>query len=86
MTSERLGIGIVWILAAVGAVLSLLLLPQEHRLEGVVLTMAGCVIVTFAVQLAAGKPAGYLIRAMLSIVGALVILAAADLVRVATGG
>lgn len=69
-----MGVGIVWALALVGSVLSLVVAPAGSAQLWLALTFGGCVLATFAVQLAVARASGYLLRTMTSMVGAMVIV------------
>ncbi|SMH31868.1 hypothetical protein SAMN06295885_0646 [Rathayibacter oskolensis] len=75
MSSDRVGIGIVWALALVGSVVTLIVAPAGSVQIWLALTFGGCVLATFAVQLAVARASGYLIRTMTSMVGAMIIVA-----------
>ncbi|AZZ55936.1 hypothetical protein [Rathayibacter iranicus] len=78
MSRDRLGIGVVWALALVGSVVTLAVAAPASRQLWLALTFGGCVLATFAVQLAVARADGYLVRAMTSIVGAMVLVAIAS--------
>jgi len=78
MSGDRVGIGVVWALALAGSVLALTLAPQDSRQLWLALTFGGSVLATFAVQLAVARADGYLVRAMASVVGAMVVVAVAS--------
>jgi len=67
----------VWVVSIVGAVLVGLLVDPEHRLTWLAITLGAAVIVTFVIQLATQRIEGYVVRAMASIGGAVVVLAIA---------
>ena len=67
----------IWALSLVAAVvIGLTTGPGEH-LTWISVALAGAVIVTFAIQLALQVKEGFVVRAMVSIGGAIVILAIA---------
>ncbi|QHC67399.1 hypothetical protein Q0F99_02145 [Rathayibacter oskolensis] len=74
MSRDQVGVGIVWALALVGSVLSLVVAPAGSAQLWLALTFGGCVLATFAVQLAVARASGYLLRTMTSMVGAMVIV------------
>ncbi|QHC71015.1 hypothetical protein [Rathayibacter sp. VKM Ac-2801] len=78
MGRDRVGIGVVWALALAGSVLTLAIAAPESRQLWLALTFGGCVLATFAVQLAVARAEGYLLRAMTSVVGAMALIAVAS--------
>lgn len=77
MGRDRVGIGVVWALALLGSVAVLVLAEAGTRQTWLALTFGGCVLATFAVQLAVARADGYLFRAMMSVVGAMAVVAVA---------
>jgi hypothetical protein len=79
----------VWVLALAGAVLVGVLVPRESvlgsSLTWLPIVLAGCVLVTFAIQLALQRKEGLVTRLMASLGGALVILAIATAVLALAG-
>jgi len=69
----------VWVVAVVGAVLVAVLTVDAEASSWLALVFAGCVLLTFAIQLGLRKSQGFVSRAMASIVGALIVLAMATL-------
>ncbi|MCU1408430.1 MAG: hypothetical protein JWM23_510 [Microbacteriaceae bacterium] len=67
----------VWLLALVFAVLVGLLAAPGQGLAWVGLSLAGCTILTLCVQIGTGRKDGYVSRVTASIVGAVIVLAAA---------
>ena len=67
----------IWLVAAVCMVLTGLLVAPENRLVWTSLSLAGCTILTLAAQLSTGQKEGYVSRVTQSLVGAVVVLAAA---------
>jgi hypothetical protein len=67
---------VVWVLALVCAVL-VGLLAHEQPLTWIGLSLAGCTLVTMCVQIGTQRKEGYVSRMTASIVGAVLILAAA---------
>jgi len=67
----------IWLVAAVCMVLTGLLVAPENRLVWTSLSLAGCTILTLAAQLSTGQKEGYVTRVTQSLVGAVVVLAAA---------
>jgi hypothetical protein len=78
MSRDRVGIGAVWALALLGSALTLGLVDPADRQLWLALTFGGCVLATFAVQLAVARADGYLLRAMTSVVGAMAVVALAS--------
>ncbi|AND15877.1 hypothetical protein [Rathayibacter tritici] len=78
MGRDRVGIGVVWVLALLGSAVTLTVSAAESRQLWLALTFGGCVLATFAVQLAVARAEGYLLRAMTSIVGAMALIAVAS--------
>jgi len=74
---KRLSVGMVWLVAAVCAVLTGLLVAPENRFVWTSLSLAGCTILTLAAQLSTGQKEGYVSRVTLSLVGAVLVLAVA---------
>lgn len=68
----------VWVLALLGSVVTLVIAPAASQQLWLALTFGGCVLATFAVQLAVAKADGYLVRTMTSVVGAMVVVAVAS--------
>jgi hypothetical protein len=67
----------VWIAAVAAALLIGLVSLSEERLTWLGIALAGGIIVTFAVQLAIQRKDGFVVRAMASIGGVIVVLAIA---------
>lgn len=67
----------VWLLALAFAVLIGWRSAQGQELTWLSLSLAGCMVATLCVQLATGRKEGYVNRVTASIVGAVVVLAAA---------
>jgi hypothetical protein len=72
----------IWLVAAVCAVLTGLLVAPENRLVWTGLSMAGCTILTLAAQLSTGQKEGYVTRVTQSLVGAVLVLSAATAIFV----
>jgi hypothetical protein len=70
-------VGVIWLVAAVCAVLIGVLVAPENRLVWTSLSLAGCTILTLAAQLSTGQKEGYVSRVTQSLVGAVLVLAAA---------
>ena len=68
----------VWVLALLGSVVTLVIAPAGSQQLWLALTFGGCVLATYAVQLAVAKADGYLVRTMTSVVGAMVVVAVAS--------
>lgn len=67
------------------AVLTGVLGAPENRLVWLSLSLAGCTILTLAAQLSTGQKEGYVHRVTLSLVGAVLVLAAATGLFALTG-
>jgi hypothetical protein len=78
MGRDRAGVAAVWALALLGSVVTLVIAPAVSQQLWLALTFGGCVLATFAVQLAVAKADGYLVRTMTSVVGAMVVVAVAS--------
>jgi len=74
---KRLSVVLIWLVAAVCAVLTGVLVAPENRLVWISLSLAGCTILTLAAQLSTGQKEGYVHRVTLSLVGAVIVLGAA---------
>lgn len=70
----------IWVLAAIGAVAVLAVAHGLARPAMLSLVLAGAVVVTFFVQLAAADRRGFVLRLMASTLGALGVLVLASLV------
>jgi hypothetical protein len=70
-------VAVVWVLSAICVLLVGLLSDPGQYLAWLGLSAAGCTIVTLCIQLASGRPEGYVNRVTGSIVGAVVVLGAA---------
>lgn len=79
MRPRHVGIVLVWAAAVVGAIISLIVLDGDERYRGLSLTLAGCTLLTFAVQLSVAEKLGFVSRLMASIVGAFCVLLLASL-------
>ena len=83
--SQWKSVAVVWLLSAVCALLvGLLSIPGQY-LAWIGLSAAGCTIVTLCIQLASGRPEGYVDRVTASIVGSVLVLGAATGVLVLVG-
>jgi di/tricarboxylate transporter len=69
---------VVWVLALVCAVLVGLLSAGEQSFTWIGLSLAGCTLATMCVQIGTRRKEGYVSRMTASIVGVVVILAAAS--------
>ena len=74
MLFRRIGIVLVWIVALIGGILVVALLPDEHRLRGIAVVLAACVLLTFGLQLAVPEQKGFVDRLTASVVGAFGVL------------
>lgn len=70
----------VWIAAVVAAVIIGVLSLPEQRIAWVGISLAAAIIATFVIQLAIQRKEGYVVRAMASIGGAIVVLGIASAV------
>jgi hypothetical protein len=68
---------VVWLLALIGVVLIWLVAAPELTMAWIGLTAAVCTIATLCIQIATRRKEGYVNRVTASIVGAVVVLAAA---------
>ncbi|MDJ0350654.1 hypothetical protein [Cryobacterium sp. PH29-G1] len=73
-------IATVWVLAIVGAILTIILATPASAIGWIGLTLAVCTLVTLALQIATGSKEGYVLRVTVSITGAIVILVVATVV------
>lgn len=73
------GIVAVWVSAVVIGLAIGLLVPAQWRGAWLVVGLGGCLILSFAVQLAYGRSQGFIQRVAISILGALVILGVVSL-------
>jgi len=64
----------VWVVSAVAGIVIGFVVPPGHRAEWLTIALGGAIIVSFAVQLAPGRPEGFIRRVALSVVGALFVL------------
>jgi len=67
----------VWALSLVGTVIIGAVAAPESRVTWLAIVLAACVIFTFVVQLLIHRKEGFVARATASMVGALVVVAAA---------
>ncbi|GAA3889772.1 hypothetical protein GCM10022381_34710 [Leifsonia kafniensis] len=77
MKRQWKSVAVVWLFSAVCVVLVGLLSDPGQYLAWIGLSAAGCTIMTLCIQLASGRPEGYVNRVTASIVGAVVVLGAA---------
>ena len=73
-------IATVWLLAIVGAILTVFLATEASAISWIGLTLAVCTLVTLGLQIATRTKEGYVKRVTVSITGALVILVVATIV------
>ncbi|MFT2815385.1 hypothetical protein [Leifsonia sp. A12D58] len=85
MSKHWSGIVVVWVLAVLSAVLIAVLSSQENRISWAALGLAGCTIVTLAIQIAQGEKDGYVSRVISSISGAVIVYAIATAIFVLVG-
>jgi hypothetical protein len=70
----------VWVSAVVGAVVVAVAVGPEEAPRWFPLVLAACVVLTFVIQLALPRKTGFVDRATGSVVGAVLVLAAATFV------
>jgi hypothetical protein len=70
----------VWLSAVVGAIVVALAVGPEEAPRWFPLVLAACVVLTFVIQLALPRKTGFVDRATGSVVGAVLVLAAATFV------
>ena len=70
----------VWLAAVAAAAIIGLTSAPEARVTWLGVALAGAVIVTFFIQLAIQRKEGFVVRAMASVTGAIVVLAVASAV------
>ncbi|WP_309129524.1 hypothetical protein [Microbacterium sp.] len=76
------GVIAVWIVSLVSAILLAVLLPEEIRIGWLLIAFGVIVLVSFAVQLAYGRAAGFIVRVAASVMGSLLLM---GLVSIALG-
>jgi hypothetical protein len=67
----------VWVAAIAAAIVVGLVSPADERTTWLAIALAGAVIATFAIQLAIQRKDGFVVRAIASISGAIIVLALA---------
>jgi hypothetical protein len=77
MTWQFFSVLPVWLLSVAGAVIIGIVSPHDQHLTWLAIVLAAAVIVTFAIQLALQRTEGFVVRAMASIGGSVVILGVA---------
>lgn len=77
MTSPLRSLVPVWLAAAVGAVVVAVVVGPDETPRWLPLVLAACVVATFVIQLALPRKTGFVDRAVGSVVGAVLVLAAA---------
>ncbi|MGJ8722625.1 MAG: hypothetical protein ACSHW9_12350 [Salinibacterium amurskyense] len=77
MTWQKWSVVPVWALSLVGTVIIGAVAAPESRVTWLAIVLAACVIFTFVVQLLIHRKEGFVARATASMVGALVVVAAA---------
>ncbi len=80
MTSSLRTVIPVWIVAAVGAVVSIVVIPPGDRVQAIQTVMVAAVFLTFVIQVALARRGGLVDRIVASLVGSIVILTVATLV------
>lgn len=77
MTWQKWSVVPVWLLSLVGVLIIASVAEPESRVTWLAIVLAACVILTFIVQLLIHRKDGFVARATASMVGALVVVAAA---------
>ena len=80
MTGQIWSVVPVWLAAVAAAVIIGLTSAPEARVNWLGVALAGAVIVTFFIQLAIQRKEGFVVRAMASVTGAIIVLAIASAV------
>lgn len=68
------GVIAVWVVALLAGVGVEIFLPLAWRGPGLVLALAGCLVLAFAVQLGYGRAQRFIARVAMSVIGALLVL------------
>lgn len=68
------GIVAIWVVAALAGVAIGIFVPAQWRAAWLTLTLAGCLVLSFGVQLWYGRSQGFIQRVAMSTVGALLVL------------
>ncbi|SJN15402.1 hypothetical protein FM104_00240 [Microbacterium esteraromaticum] len=68
------GVIAVWAVSLVAAIVLGILLPEEVRVQWLLLAFGGALLLSFAVQLAYGRAQGFIVRVAASVIGALVLM------------
>jgi hypothetical protein len=76
----HVGVGAIWLLSVIGAVLTAIFAPTGERFADLGLSLAVCTIAAFALQLMLRHRVGFVDRLIRSVVGAVVISAVASVV------
>lgn len=76
---------VVWLAAALCSVIIIAFAHPEHYAPWLSLTLAICVVGALCVQLATQEKRGFVARLVVSIIGALAVLAIASIILVLTG-
>lgn len=76
-TRLQFAVVLVWVLVALGAVAVAVFAPLERSLSWLPIVLGGGIFVTFVAQLAVVRKEGLVMRIVLSLTGAVVILAVA---------
>ena len=77
---------LVWVVAVAGVLLVAGLAPPQERIAWLAMVFAAVVVLTFVTQLALQRPKGFLHRATMSTLGALIVLAVGTLILQLTAG
>lgn len=79
------GVGAVWVVAVLAAVAVGVFVPAAGRPVWLMIALAGCLILAFAVQLARGQAHGFIARVSGSVLGAVIVLGVAGAVLAVIG-
>jgi uncharacterized membrane protein YfcA len=69
------GVLAIWIVAALTGVAIGVFVPEEWRSEWLVVSLGGCLVLSFALQLWYGRSQDFLVRVAASVLGAMVVMA-----------
>ena len=70
-----IGVGVVWVVALLAAVGLGIFLPEDLRVNWLLIAFGGVVLLSFIVQLGYGRVEGFLVRTAASVGGALLVMA-----------
>ena len=77
VTWQLLSVIPVWVASLIAAIVIAVTTPEQDWITWLAIAFGGAVVATFTVQLAIQRSEGFVVRAMASIGGSLVVLAAA---------